>query len=169
MSEPFFGEIRMCAFNFPPKGWATCDGQLLAISQNQALFSLLGTTYGGNGQTTFGLPDMRGRSPIHFGSANPLGQSAGAESVALAQSQLPTHAHGVRASSDLAATTNPAGGLMGAKGRGGADVYAPATNLTPLAPAAVGTAGGGQAHDNMQPSLVVSFVIALQGIFPSRN
>lgn len=174
MSEPFIGEIRMCAFNFPPRGWATCDGQLLAINQNQALFSLLGTTYGGNGTTNFALPDMRGRAPCHWGTGPGLppmsiGERAGAESVTLITSQLPAHGHGVRASTDLASATSPAGALMGAKGRGGADVYAPANNLTALASSGVGPTGGGQAHDNMQPSLVVNFVIALTGIFPSRN
>lgn len=174
MSDPFIAEIRMCAFNFAPRSWAQCDGQLLAISQNQALFSLLGTTYGGNGTTNFALPDLRGRAPVHWGTGPglpsvSLGEKAGAESVTLAASQLPAHGHGVRASSDLAGSTSAAGAVLGAKPRGGTDVYAAPTNLTPLAGGAVGNTGGGQAHENMQPSTAVNFVIALTGIFPSRN
>lgn len=174
MSDPFIAEIRMCAFDFAPRGWAACSGQVLPINQNQALFSLLGTTYGGNGVTTFALPDLRGRTPVHWGQGPGLpsvilGEAAGAEAVTLTTAQLPAHGHGVRASSDLAAATSPAGAVMGAKPRGGADVYAMASNLTPLAVGAVANEGGGQPHENMQPSTVVNFVIALVGIFPSRN
>ena len=174
MSEPFLAEIRMCAFAFAPRGWATCSGQLLAIAQNQALFALLGTTYGGNGTTTFALPDLRGRVPVHHGQGPGLpsvnqGERGGAENVTLTQGQLPQHGHSVRASTDLAATTSPAGAVTGAKPRLGADIYAPAGNLTTLAAGAVANAGSGQPHPNVQPSLVVNFVIALAGIFPSRN
>jgi microcystin-dependent protein len=174
MSDPFIAEIRMCAFDFAPRFWAACDGQLLPISQNQALFSLLGTTFGGNGTTTFALPDMRGRTPVHWGQGAglggvTLGEAAGTEAVTLTAAHLPSHSHGVRASSDLAAATSPAAAVMGAKPRGGIDAYAAPGNLTPLAPGAVGNAGGGQPHENMQPSLAVNFVIALSGIFPSRN
>lgn len=176
MSDPFVGEIRMNAFNFAPRGWATCSGQLLAIAQNQALFSLLGTMYGGNGQTTFALPDLRGRVPVHAGQNSQSfesiqqGDRAGVEAVALGQSHLPLHTHGVRASTDLASGPNPAGAVMGAKVRGGVDVYGPASSPPAvLAPGAIANAGGGQAHNNMQPSLVVNFCIALVGIFPSRN
>ena len=174
MSEPFLGEIRPFGFNFAPRGWAMCAGQMLSISQNTALFSLLGTTYGGNGQTTFGLPDLRGRAPVHPGNGPGLpfvgqGDLGGTEAVTLLPQQLPSHGHVTRASADLAAGSSPAGNLMGAKGRGGVDVYAAATNFTALAPGAVGSAGSSQAHNNMQPSLVVNFCIALEGIFPSRN
>ena len=174
MSEPFIAEIRMCAFEFAPRGWAACSGQVISINQNQALFSLLGTTYGGNGTTTFALPDLRGRTPVHHGqgpglpSVN-LGERGGAEAVALTQSQMPAHGHAVRASSDLAAAVSPAGAVTGAKPRGGADIYAPAGSLTPLAAGTVGNVGGSQPHPNTQPSLVVNFVIAMTGIFPSRN
>jgi microcystin-dependent protein len=174
MSEPFIAEIRMCAFSFAARGWAQCNGQLLPISQNQALFSLLGTTYGGNGTTTFALPDLRGRVPLHAvqGPGLPnvvLGEAGGAEAVTLNQNQLPPHGHGVRASSDLAGATSPAGAVTGAKPRGGADIYSSPGSLTPLAAGAVGSAGGSQPHSNTQPSVVVNFVIALVGIFPSRN
>jgi microcystin-dependent protein len=175
MSDPFIAEIRQFGFNFAPRGWATCDGQLLPIAQNTALFSLLGTTFGGNGTTNFALPDLRGRMPLHFGlgaglSSVSLGESGGAEAVTLTTAQLPPHLHNVLASADLAASADPSGNVMGAKGRGGVNVYAPASNLTALAPGAVNaSAGGGQAHDNVQPSSVVNFCIALQGIFPSRN
>ncbi|MBA4175048.1 MAG: phage tail protein [Leptothrix sp. (in: Bacteria)] len=174
MSEPFIGEIRPFGFNFAPVGWAQCDGQLLSIAQYSALFSLLGTTYGGDGQSTFGLPDLRGRAPVHPGNGPGLppvsqGEVGGAETVTLLPQHLPPHGHTTRASADLAAGTSPAGNLMGAKGRGGVDVYAAPTNLTALAPGAVSSAGSSQAHDNMQPSLVVNFCIALEGIYPSRN
>jgi microcystin-dependent protein len=173
MAEPFIGEIRPFGFDFPPRGWAECNGQLLSISSYQALFSLLGTTYGGNGSTTFALPDLRGRVPVHAGTSTggtiTQGESGGSERVTLATQQLPAHGHTVMASADLASSASPAGNVMGAKGRGGVDVYAAASNLTPLAPGAVEAAGSGQSHENMQPSLTVNFCIALFGIFPSRN
>ena len=170
MSTPFLAEVRLFGFNFPPRGWATCDGQLLAINQNQALFSLLGTTYGGDGRTTFALPDLRGRMAVHVGSGISLGQRAGAETVTLAAAQLPAHTHNVYASADLVSTADPTGNVMGAKGRGGVDVFAPPNNLTPLSTAAVDASpGGSQPHTNLQPYGVVNFCIALQGVFPSRN
>jgi microcystin-dependent protein len=169
MSQPFIGEIRQFGFNFAPRGWASCSGQLMSIAQNNALFAILGTTYGGDGQQTFGLPDLRGRVPVHPGNTVQLGQMGGVENVTLAPANLPVHSHGVMASADLAAGASPAGNVMGAKGRGGVDVYAPATNLTPLATGAVDTAGSSQPHNNLQPLLVVNFCIALEGIFPSRN
>jgi microcystin-dependent protein len=170
MSQPFIGEIRPFGFNFAPRNWAFCAGQLMSIAQNQALFALLGTTYGGNGTTTFALPDLRGRSPIHFGNGYVQGQAAGVESVTLQANQLPAHAHAVMASADLALDATPSGNVMGAKPRGGVNVYAPGTNTTPLAATSTGpnTATGG-AHDNMQPSLTLNFCICLFGIFPSRN
>lgn len=171
MSQPFIGEIRAFGFNFAPRFWALCDGQLLPIAQNQALFSILGTTYGGDGRETFGLPDLRGRVPVHAGAgAVPrLGQRSGTETVTLTAEQLPAHGHAVMASADLSTAATPEGNVMGAKPRGGADVYAAGGTLTPLAPGAVSTAGSGQAHDNMQPFQVLNFCICLQGLFPSRS
>jgi microcystin-dependent protein len=170
MSQPFIGEIRPFGFNFPPRNWALCAGQLMAISQNTALFSILGTTYGGNGTTTFALPDLRSRVPVHTGGGNTLGEVSGVENVTLVSSQLPPHIHAVNASSDLATDASPSGNVMGAKPRGGVNVYAPGTNSTTLAAASVGPSGPfGLAHDNMQPSLTLNFCICLFGIFPSRN
>lgn len=170
MATPFIGEIRPFGFTFAPQGWAVCAGQLLAIVQNEALFSLIGTTYGGDGQQTFALPDLRGRVPVHPGSNVFIGQTGGVENVTLAATQLPAHSHPVMASADLAATDTPAAGVMGAKPRFGVDVYAPAANLTPLSPSAVDTLGANsQPHDNMQPGLVLNFCIALEGIYPSRS
>ncbi len=169
MSTPFLGEIRPFGFNFAPRGWAFCDGQLLQISQYTALFSLLGTTYGGNGQTNFGLPDLRGRTSVHPGSNVQLGEKFGAETVNLNANQLPVHTHPVMASADLVTVASPSDAVMGAKGRGGVDVYAAAGSLTPLVPGAVDATGQTQPHDNIQPSLVVNFCIAVGGIFPSRN
>jgi microcystin-dependent protein len=165
MSTPFIGEVRIFGFNFSPKGWAKCDGQLLPIMQNQALYALLGTTYGGNGQTTFALPDLRGRAQMHVGSQYSLGQRAGEENHTLTINELPAHSHPAAASSDNAATQNPAGGVLA----GAANLYGGATTLQALIPATVSPQGGGQAHPNMQPYLVVNICIALQGLFPSRN
>lgn len=166
MSEPFLSEIRVFSFNFAPRTWAQCNGQLLPINQNQALFALLGTTYGGNGQTTFALPDLRGRVPLHFGAGFSLGQRAGTESHTLTQSEMPQHIHTASAFSGLGNTSLPGGNLL-------ADVaakqYNPPENLTALLPAVVTSVGGSQAHENRQPLLVLNFCIALQGIFPSQN
>ncbi len=169
MSTPFLGEIRPFGFNFEPSGWAFCDGQLLPIAQNTALFSILGTTYGGDGQVTFALPDLRGRAAVHPGSSTQLGDRGGAETVTLQANQLPAHGHRVMASADLVTAAGPADAVLGAKGRGGVDIYAAAGNLTRLNPGAVESTGTGQAHDNLQPSLTVNFCIALEGIFPSRT
>ena len=169
MSEPFLAEIRIVSFSFAPRGWALCNGQLLPINQNQALFSLLGTTYGGNGQTTFALPDLRGRTPLHFGPEIVLGQSAGAEMVALIASELPAHSHGVLADAGVATSSLPASALLAKKPRFGASVYATPQSLVELRSDAIAAVGGGQPHENMQPFLTLHFVIALQGIFPSRN
>jgi microcystin-dependent protein len=169
MAEPFLGEVKIVSFNFAPKGWALCNGQLLPINQNQALFALLGTTYGGNGQTNFGLPNLQGRAPAHLGGGHTQGQAAGEEAHTLSVAEIPAHNH-AGASKDFATATTPAGNMLGAKaGRFGANIYAPAANLTPLHPSSVGATGGSQAHNNMQPYLVLNFVIALQGIFPSQN
>ena len=174
MSEPFVGEIRMFAGTFAPRGWALCDGQLLSISQNDALFSLFGTTYGGDGETTFGLPDLRGRIPIHAGSgAGPglsprdLGARGGAEQVTVTTAQLPGHDHGsLHGSSATGTTSNPAGNLPAKSTT--VDAYINEEPTQALAPAAVGSSGGSQSHSNVQPFLCVNFVVALFGIYPSR-
>ena len=165
MSEPFLSEIKVVSFNFPPKGWALCNGQFLPINQNQALFALLGTTYGGNGQTTFALPNLRGRVPIHFGGAHTLGEAAGSTSVTVNIQQLPTHIHGLQASPTNADTPVFSGSFFGAAN----NAYVPPGAATTLAPATVSAVGGSQPHNNRMPYLVLNFIIALQGIFPSRN
>lgn len=169
MAEPFLGELKLVGFNFPPRGWAFCDGQLLSIAQNTALFALLGTTYGGNGQTTFALPDLRGRTPLHVGNGIQLGEEAGVESVSLNVNQLPAHGHALSGASDLANASAPGGALPAAKPRGGISRYATPPGDTVMAPGSVTPAGGNQPHNNMQPYLVMNWVIALEGIFPSRN
>lgn len=164
MASPFLGEIKIISWNFPPKGWALCNGQLLPINQNQALFSLLGTTYGGNGQTTFALPNLQGRVPIHTGSGHTLGESAGEFFHTLNISELPAHTHVPVGSSAAPASPTASGNLWAVN----AGLY----NATPdsaMNPACVLPTGGSQPHDNMSPYLVLNFVIALQGIFPSRN
>jgi microcystin-dependent protein len=169
MSEPFLAEIRIVSFAFAPKGWAMCNGQLLPINQNQALFSLLGTTYGGDGRVNFALPDLRGRTPLHFGTETLLGERAGAEVAALVASQLPVHTHGALADAGVATSSLPAAALLAKKPRFGASIYAAPQSLVELRGDAVAPTGGGQPHENMQPFLTLNFVIALQGIFPSRN
>lgn len=166
MAEPFLAEIRIMSFNFAPKGWALCNGQLLPINQNQALFSLLGTTYGGDGRVNFALPDLRARVPIHEGSGHTLGERGGEQAHTLSIAELPEHTHMVNASS--AATggnANPTGRFLG----GGNNVYHSASDLTAMNPGTVTNMGGSQAHLNMQPFLTLSFCIALQGIFPSTT
>lgn len=165
MSEPFLSEIKIVGFNFPPKGWAFCNGQFLPINQNQALFSLLGTTYGGNGQTTFALPDLRGQVPIHMGNGHTLGEKAGSSSVTINIQQLPTHTHVLQASNTLG-DSNTVGGHVFAGEPGTA--YVPSSPNVAV-PGAVSSVGGSQPHNNMMPYLVLNFIIALQGIFPSRN
>ncbi|MBI5925052.1 MAG: phage tail protein [Aquabacterium sp.] len=170
MSEPFLGEIRPTAFAFAPKGWALCNGQLLPIAQNQALFAILGTTYGGDGRTNFALPDLRGRSPAHTANTLPLGARVGEEAHTLTVNEIPPHTHGLQGASDLANNAAPVGNLPAAKGRGGKDIYAAGSSpLQPMSPQAVAPAGGSQPHNNMQPYLAINFIIAMQGIFPSRN
>jgi microcystin-dependent protein len=167
MSEPFLSEIKIFSFSFAPKGWALCNGQLLPISQNTALFSLLGTTYGGDGRTTFGLPNLKARIPMHVGNGHTLGESDGSETVTLTTPEMPAHTHS-------AACSNVAGANPGAKG----NVWAPDNNGnapystasgTSMAANAIGTTGGGQPHPNVAPFEVLNFCIALQGIFPSQN
>jgi microcystin-dependent protein len=165
MAEPFLSEIRIMSFNFPPKGWAFCNGQLLPINQNQALFSLLGTTFGGNGQTTFALPDLRGRTPIHVGSGHTLGERAGEQAQTLSIAQLPTHTHTFSAAATDGDTVTPTGNRPGQF----SNLYRAPTNFVAMDPASVSNTGGSQAHLNMQPFLTLSFSIALQGIFPSPN
>jgi microcystin-dependent protein len=172
MSQPFIGEIRMFGGNFAPRGFAFCNGQILAISQNDALFALIGTTYGGDGQTTFALPNMTGRLPIHVGQLSGgsnyvLGQLAGTETVTVTTNQLPSHSHGFPANSNAASAVSPSSGV------------AASTNLGPYAQNAavntamgaqmIGATSGNQPHDNVMPFLCISFIIALEGIFPSRN
>jgi len=169
MSEPFLGEVRMVSFLFPPKGWAFCNGQLLPINQNQALFSILGTTYGGNGTTTFALPNLQGRVPVHAGNGPTLlGQTGGDESHTLTVAEMPAHSH-LMGSVNQATVAVPTGNVLVGKPRRGVNVYAspPATTQINDGPAAL--VGGSQPHDNRQPYLVVNFIIALLGIFPSRS
>ncbi len=170
MSEPFLAEIRIVGFNFAPRGWAFCDGQILPINQNQSLYSLLGTTYGGDGRTSFALPDLRSRTPLHRDDGHQLGQKGGAETVTLTAAEIAGHTHSARASSQPGnqANTTPSGTRVLAAA---ADIYraAEAASTTALRSGTVTNAGGGQAHDNMQPFLTLGFVIALQGLFPSRN
>jgi microcystin-dependent protein len=168
MAEPFLSEIRIMSFNFAPKGWALCNGQFLPINQNQALFSLLGTTFGGNGQTTFALPDNRGRIPIHVGGGHTLGERGGEASHTLSTVELPTHTHTLRASANAATTAIPSAALVPATSVN-YEAYRPATNLVAMTANSLASVGGSQAHENMQPYLTLTFCIALQGIFPSRN
>lgn len=165
MAEPFLGEIRIMSFIFPPKGWALCNGQFLPINQNQALFSLFGTMYGGNGQTTFALPDLRGRVPMHFGAGFIIGQAGGQQAHTLTQSEMPAHTHFLMATNNNGALANPVGSVLGALN----NAYTPPASLTTLSPGTVTNVGGSQAHQNMQPFLTLSFCVALIGIFPSQN
>jgi microcystin-dependent protein len=166
MSNPFMTEIRIVSFNFAPKGWALCNGQLLPINQNQALFALLGTTYGGNGQTNFALPNLRGQVPIHVGNGHTLGEAAGTTSVTVNQQQMPQHLHVLQASSNTGTAIIPTGNLLGTTPN---QIYTQPASLTTLDPSSVSNIGGSQPHNNMMPYLVLNFIIALQGIFPSRN
>jgi microcystin-dependent protein len=168
MAEPFLSEIRIMSFIYPPRGWALCNGQLLPINQNQPLFALLGTTYGGNGQTDFALPDLRGRVPIHMGSGHTLGERGGEQAHTLTIAELPEHTHFVSATTNVATTNTPANNLLLAQSTA-ADLYGTANNLQAMSPAKILNVGGSQAHLNMQPFLTLSFCIALQGIFPSQN
>jgi microcystin-dependent protein len=173
MSEPFVGEIRIFAGNFAPKDWAFCDGQLLPVSQHTALFSILGTTYGGDGRTTFALPDLQGRVPMHAGRGpgltnRRLGQRGGVETVTLTQNQTPQHAHTLQVLTDPATLNTPNASRALARSRGGFAYQSGAGTEATLDPQAVANAGGGQAHNNAQPYLVLNFIIALQGLFPSR-
>ena len=172
MSTPFMSEIQIYAFNFAPKGWAQCNGQLLPINQNQALFSLLGTTYGGNGQTTFALPDLRGRVAIsQKGSIFPLGQQGGEASHAVTVGEMPFHSHAMRATSNAADASRPGGNLLAVAEAAAYESLATPVSLSSGGGGAqvVGNTGGSQPHENRQPFLALNFCIALQGIFPSQN
>ncbi|WNQ13160.1 tail fiber protein [Paenibacillus aurantius] len=165
MSQPFIGEIQAFAFTYAPRGWAQCNGQMLPINQNQALFSILGVTYGGDGVTTFALPDLRGRVPVHVGNGVTLGQSAGEEAHVLTVNEMPAHIHGVVGSTKPASQVNPAGQLWAVPT---ASMYG-ATPTTTMAPSAMGSAGSSQAHANMQPYSVLNYCISISGIFPTRD
>lgn len=165
MAEMFLGEIRLMSFSFAPKGWAMCNGQTLAISQNQALFSLLGTQYGGNGVQTFALPDLQGRVPMHFGNGHVQGESSGEPSHMLLTSELPAHTHLAQGSPTAADQPVPTGAVLGLAN----NLYHAATNQVALGPSSVAITGGSQPHENRQPFLTLNFCIALTGIFPSRN
>lgn len=165
MSQQFLSEIRIMSFNFPPKGWAFCNGQLLPINQNQALFSLLGTTYGGNGQTTFALPNLQGRTPIYVGQGHVLGEIGGEQTHTLLPSELPSHVHTLNASTTAAELNVPTGAYLGSVN----NAYTAPANLVAMSAQETSTPGGAQPHQNMQPYLTLNFCIALQGIFPSRN
>ncbi len=167
MSEPFLGEIKIISWNYAPVGWALCNGQFMPINQNQALFSLLGTMYGGNGQTTFALPDFRGKVPIHVGSGFIQGQAGGQAAHTITQSEMPQHVHFFNSKNVAATATTPDNTVVIANSPSNA--YAPPGALVALAPNLVSNTGGSQPHENRQPYLVLNFIIALQGIFPSRN
>ena len=165
MAEPFLSEIRIMSFVFAPKGWALCNGQLLPINQNQALFSLLGTTFGGDGRVNFALPDLRGRTPIHVGSGHTLGERGGEQAHTLSIAEVPTHAHVLNVTNNNGTTNGTIGSLLAAFSSG----YRGPQQLTSMSPGTVTNTGGSQAHLNLQPFLTLSFCIALQGIFPSPN
>ncbi len=167
MAEPFLSEIRMMSFPLVPKGWARCDGQLLPINQNQALFSLLGTTFGGDGRVNFALPDVRGRTPIHVGSGHILGERGGEQAHTLTIVELPTHVHVLNGTSNTSVNTPSNTTVLGVSAP--QPVYAGGSNLTAMDPRSIANTGGSQPHQNMQPFLTISFCIALQGIFPSPN
>lgn len=171
MSEPFLAEIRLFGFNFAPRGWAACDGQILPINQNQSLYSLLGTTYGGDGRTSFALPELRGRTPIHFNSAHNQGQRSGEEAHALTVGEMPAHTHTLQASDAAATQPGPSDNLLARSTLSTGTIYSTTaqTQDVSLGVSAIANAGAGQGHNTMQPYLTVNFCIALQGLFPSRN
>lgn len=165
MAEPFLAEIRIFSFDYAPKGWALCNGQLLPINQNQALFALLGTTFGGDGESVFALPNQKGKAPVHFGQSFTLGQTGGEQAHTLTTAEMPTHTHVLQGASEGGDAPLAAGNLLGAA----AGLYGPAQSLTSLVPGTVSNTGGSQPHENMQPYLTLNFCIALQGIFPSQS
>jgi microcystin-dependent protein len=165
MSEPFLGEVKIISWNFPPKGWTFCNGQLLPINQNQALFSILGTTYGGDGRVTFGLPNLQGRMPVHVGDGIVLGERGGETAHTVNQSEMPAHNHVPVGNSSAPTAPAPGGNLWAANPN---NLYSNAQNSA-MNPACILPTGGSQPHENMSPYLVLNFIIALQGIFPSQN
>ena len=170
MSLPYVGEIRLFAGNFPPNGWAFCDGQLLSIAENEVLFALIGTTYGGDGQITYALPDMRGRVPVHQGtgqSSYVIGQSGGVENVTLTAAQMPAHSHGLRASTQAAKAANDASNAYGASTS--ANYYGAGTPTMPMDAGTLANAGSGLSHNNMAPYTALNYIISLFGVFPSQN
>lgn len=168
--DPFIGEIKMTSFNWAPKGWALCDGAILQTSQNAALFSLLGNRYGGDGKTTFALPDLRGRTPMHTDfQYYPIGVAGGAETATLDQTTMPAHTHTFQATSAAATLVSVASNAQQLPALSQQNLYAAAASLTPMSPQSCSSTGGGNSHPNMQPSLVVNFIIALVGIWPPRN
>ncbi len=174
MSQPYIGEIKMFAGNFAPRSYALCNGQLLSIAQNTALFSILGTTYGGDGRTTFALPNLQGSAPMHTGSGpgltpRSLGEQAGESAVTLIQSEMAAHNHSLQGTDTPGDLNDPSGATFGSGARGFGNFYAAAGTLAMFAPQAVGITGGSQPHNNMQPYLALTFIIALQGVFPPRN
>ena len=174
MSEPYLGEIRLVGFNYEPEGWAFCDGRLLPIAQYDALFALIGTTYGGDGQTTFALPDLRGRTPIHMGQGNGLsnrtiGQNGGAETVTLSMNELPVHSHAAQAFEGSGTSSNPSGAVWAGVSSGAIYRVDDGSTLAAMNPGAVSPVGGSQPHDNLQPYLCVNFIIALDGVFPTQS
>jgi microcystin-dependent protein len=167
MAQPYVGEIRMFAGNFAPAGWMFCEGQLLPISENDVLFTLIGTTYGGDGESTFALPDLRGRIPLHQGNGSVLADTGGAETVTLTVSQIPAHAHPLLASTGPGNANTPGGNVTGESAA--VKIYYADQPTVNLAPAAIGSVGGSQPHSNFQPFLCINFIISLFGIFPSQN
>ena len=167
MGTPFLGELKLISWNFAPKGWAFANGQFLPINQNQALFSLFGTQYGGNGQTTFALPDMRGRTSIHMGAGFTIGQAGGEAAHTLTLSEMPAHTHQAVGSTNAGSTNLPAGNVLGKSAPN--FLYGPIQNLGAMSASTVGNFGGSQPHENRQPYLVLNYIVALQGVFPSRN
>jgi microcystin-dependent protein len=168
MGQPYVGEIRMFAGNFAPAGWMFCEGQLLPISEYETLFNLIGTTYGGDGQSTFGLPDLRGRVPMHQGNGFTLAETGGVETVNLTVPQMPNHSHPFLATTNFANVTSPSGAVL-AQLTGGVKIYSGAAGNAPMATNMIGSTGGSQPHDNFQPYLCVDFIISLFGIFPSQT
>ena len=166
MAEPFLSEIRMFSFNFAPRGWALCNGQLLPINQNQALFSLLGTTYGGDGRVNFALPDLRARVPVHSGNGHTLGERGGEQAHTLLLAELPAHTHSAQASASAGAQNVPANNVV--LSQRAAEIYRDPSSLAPMVAGTLSNAGESQAHLNMQPFLTLNFCIALQGVFPAR-
>jgi microcystin-dependent protein len=165
VSVPYLGEIKICSWNYPAKGWAFCNGQILQVAQNSPLAGLLGATYGGDGRTTFGLPNLQGRAVVHNGPGFALGQAAGEQNHTLIPAEVPTHTHAVYGTTSNSDSFVPTGNYLG----GTANMYGPAASLTAINPSTVGSAGSGQPHNNMQPYLVLNFCIALQGVYPTQN